>query len=74
MTIKYAKGEQPKDMDAAVGGLVLERTQKWQKEPDDFHPLGTGMNGPFNTKNYEKGSGASKQSNRTGNKSLPAVK
>lgn len=52
---EYAKGHKPRDLDAAKGGVVLERTQNWQKNPDpDFHPLGTGMLGPFNTQNYAK--------------------
>ena len=52
---EYAKGSKPRDLDAAKGGLVLERTQNWQKDPDpDFHPLGTGMNGPFTTQSYSK--------------------
>lgn len=51
----YVKGEKPRDLDAAKGGLVLERTQNWQKDPDpDFHPLGSGLNGPFNTQSYAK--------------------
>lgn len=52
---EYAKGEKPRDLDAAVGGLVLKRTQNWQKDPEpDFHPLGTGLNGPFSTQSYSK--------------------
>lgn len=72
MEAKYAKGEKPRDLDAAKGGLVLERTQSFQKDPDpDFHPLGTGLNGPFNTQSYSKGSGPDKQAVRKGdNKSL----
>lgn len=55
MEAKYAKGEKPRDLDAAKGGLVLERTKDWQKDPDpNFHPIGTGMNGPFNTQSYAK--------------------
>lgn len=59
----YAKGSKPQEMDAAKGGVVLERTQNWQKDPDpDFHPLGTGMLGPFNTKDYSsKGKPAIRQ-------------
>lgn len=73
--VKYAKGEKPRDLDAAVGGLVLERTQSWQKDPDDFHPLGSGMNGPFNTQTYAKGAkGTDGDENRTGNKSLSMSK
>lgn len=72
--VKYAKGEKPRDLDAAVGGLVLERTQSWQKDPDDFHPLGSGMNGPFNTQTYAKGKGADPEANRTGCKSLSMSK
>jgi hypothetical protein len=74
MQAKYAKGEHPKELDAAKGGLVLERTQNWQKDPDpDFHPLGSGMNGPFNTQAYTK-KGKDPRAARTGDKCLPAVK
>lgn len=52
----YAKGEKPRDLEGACGGLVLERTKSFQKNPDpDFHPLGTGLLGPFNTMDYTKG-------------------
>lgn len=76
MEAKYAKGEKPRDLDAAKGGLVLERTQSWQKAPDpDFHPLGTGMLGPFNTQSYAKPkSGTDGDEKRTGDKSLPTIK
>lgn len=71
----YAKGQKPRDLDAAKGGLVLERTQSWQKDPDaDFHPLGTGMLGPFNTQSYAKKGSGSPQSKRTGDKSETAIK
>lgn len=70
----FVKGEKPRDMDAAKGGLVLERTQNWQKDPDpDFHPLGTGMNGPFNTQSYAK-KGKDPAAKRTGDKRLAAIK
>jgi len=72
--VTYAKGEHPRDLDAAKGGLVLKRTQNWQKDPDEFHPLGTGMNGPFNTQSYAKKDGGDDDENRTGTKSLPAIK
>jgi hypothetical protein len=77
-TIKYAKGEQPRDLDGAVGGLVLDRHQNWSKknfEPDDYHPLGSGMNGPGNTQSYVKsGNKPDPEANRTGDKSLPVKK
>lgn len=71
--VTYAKGEKPRDLDAAKGGLVLERTRNWQKDPDDFHPMGTGLNGPENSQSYEKGESRD-QSDRTGNKSLKPIK
>jgi hypothetical protein len=77
MEAKYAKGEKPRDLDAAKGGLVLERTQSWQKDPDpDFHPIGTGLNGPFNTQAYHKdGPRPDKEAVRCGdNKSLKPIK
>jgi hypothetical protein len=65
----YVKGSKPQDLDAACGGLVLERTQNWQKNPDpDFHPIGTGLNGPFNTMDYGKKEKDPK-AKRTGDKS-----
>lgn len=63
----YVKGEKPRDLDAAVGGLVLERTRNFQKEGDDYHPLGTGLSGPENTQAYDKKGSPAK---RTGDKSL----
>ncbi len=54
MTV-YAKGEKPRDLDAAKGGLVLERHRNFVKEEnDDMHPLGTGLLGPENTQSYSK--------------------
>lgn len=70
----YAKGEKPRNLDGAVGGLVLERTQSWQKNPDpDMHPLGTGLNGPFNTQSFSK-NGKDPKAKREGDKSLPVIK
>lgn len=67
----FVKGEKPRNLDAAVGGLVLERTKSFQKDPDpDYHPLGTGLVGPFNTKDYSKGGKTDPKAKRTGNKSL----
>jgi hypothetical protein len=63
----YVKGEKPRDLDAAVGGLVLERTRNWQKDPDDFHPMGSGLSGPENEQAYTKKGSPAK---RTGDKSL----
>lgn len=72
---QYAKGEKPRDLDGAVGGLVLERTQSWQKDPDpDYHPLGTGLLGPFNTMDYSKDGKTDKAAKRTGDKSATAIK
>lgn len=65
----YAKGEKPRDLDAAKGGLVLDRLRSFIKDPDDFHPLGTGMNGPENEQSYAKGKKDPK-AKRTGDKSL----
>lgn len=33
---EYAKGERPRDMDAAKGGAVLGRVRDFLKEPDQF--------------------------------------
>lgn len=72
--VTYAKGSHPRDLDAAKGGLVLERTRNWQKDPDDFHPMGTGLNGPENVQSYAKKGKGDGDENRTGTKSLPAIK
>lgn len=72
---QYAKGEKPRDLDAAVGGLVLDRNKSFLKDPDpDFHPLGTGLLGPFNTMDYSKGGKADPKAKRTGDKSATPVK
>jgi hypothetical protein len=73
--VKYAKGEKPRELDAAKGGLVLKRNQNFAKdENDDMHPMGTGLLGPENTQNYSKTGNKDPVANRTGNKSLPAIK
>lgn len=70
----YVKGEKPRNLEGAVGGLVLDRTRNWEKNPDpDLHPLGTGLNGPFNTQEYTK-SGKDPKAKREGDKCLPAIK
>ena len=69
METKYAKGDKPQELDGAVGGLVLDRHQDWSKKdftPDDYHPLGTGLNGPGNTQSYSKGKGPDKEAVRKG--------
>lgn len=56
----YVKGEKPRELDAAKGGLVLDRMRSFIKNPDpDMHPLGTGLNGPENTQSYLKSSSGS---------------
>lgn len=71
----YAKGHKPHDLDAAKGGLVLERHKNFAKEEDDdMHPLGTGLLGPENTQSYTK-KGKDKLADREGDtKSVKAVK
>jgi hypothetical protein len=67
------------DLDAAKGGLVLNRLQKWSKdEPDkdDLTPMGTGKMGPQDAQNYGKGGPETNDNDgdepkRTGDKSLP---
>lgn len=70
----FVKGEKPRDLDAAKGGLVLDRVRSFIKDPDDFHPLGTGMNGPENAQPYDKAGpskGGKDVSKRTGDKCIP---
>jgi hypothetical protein len=68
----YVKGSKPRDMDAAVGGLVLKRQQNWAKDQGSYHnddetPMGTGQMGPQDEQTYlTKGAPAK----RTGDKSL----
>ena len=71
----YAKGEKPRDLEAACGGEVLGRIKSFMKEPDQFHPGGAGMLGPENTQNYAKGGpetndGDGDEPKRKGDKSL----
>lgn len=55
MVAPYAKGEKPRDLEAAKGGLVLDRVRSFVKDPDpDYHPMGTGLLGPFNAQSYAK--------------------
>lgn len=63
--MSYAKGEKPRDLDAAKGGVVLDRIKSFIKDPDVMHPKGVGMLGPENCQDYgTKGSPAK----RTGGK------
>jgi len=69
----YVKGSKPRDLDGAVGGLVLKRQQNWAKDLGNYHddemtPMGTGQMGPQDEQEYlTKGAPAK----RTGDKSLP---
>jgi hypothetical protein len=67
----YVKGEKPRDLDAAKGGLVLDRLRSFAKDPDEYHPMGAGLSGPENTQEYDKKGSPAK---RTGDKSLKAIK
>jgi hypothetical protein len=61
----YAKGEAPRNLDAACGGPTLTRVRDFQKSQD------VGMNGPPNKQDYSaKGSPAK----RTGDKCLAPIK
>lgn len=70
MSDDYVKGEKPRDLDAACGGLVLGRLRSFAKDPDDYHPLGSGLSGPENTQGYEKTGKGGEKSKLTGDKSL----
>jgi hypothetical protein len=62
---EYAKGEKPRNLDAACGGPTLERVRSFLKDEK------CGMLGPPNDQDYSsKGSPAK----RTGDKSLPDIK
>ena len=55
----YIKGEKPRELDAAKGGIVLKRQQNWAKEQGNSHddemtPMGTGQMGPQDEQNYAK--------------------
>lgn len=45
---EYAKGEKPRDLDAAKGGPTLERVRDWQKSAK------VGSLGPPNEQDYAK--------------------
>lgn len=65
---EYAKGSKPRDLeDSAKGGLVLTRLRSFAKDPDDYHPMGSGLLGPENEQEYDKKGSPAK---RTGGKSL----
>lgn len=76
--VQYAKGEKPRNMDAACGGLVLERLRSFAKEDggnDDLHALGTGTNGPGAVMDYgKKGAGTTAETKRTGDKCAAVIK
>lgn len=62
----YVKGEAPRNLDAACGGGVLERTRSFIKDNPTVGELG-----PYAKQDYaSKGSPAK----RTGDKCLPAIK
>lgn len=61
----YAKGEKPRDLDAACGGPTLMRVRDFQKDEC------CGMLGPENEQDYSSKGAPAK---RTGDKSLPAIK
>ena len=71
---QYAKGKKPRDLEAAVGGLVLDRHRSFLKDPDDFHPMGTGVSGPENVQEYGKHGKTDKIAKRTGDKSAAVIK
>lgn len=61
----YAKGEAPRNLEAACGGPTLGRVRDFQKSQE------VGMAGPPNKQEYAaKGSPAK----RTGDKCLPTIK
>lgn len=65
---EYAKGSKPRDLeDSAKGGLVLTRLRSFAKDPDDYHPMGSGLLGPENEQEYDKKGSPAK---RTGGKAL----
>jgi hypothetical protein len=70
----YIKGEKPRDLEAAKGGLVLERLRSFAKDPDDYHPMGSGLAGPENAQSYGKKGKGDGDEKRTGDKSLPMSK
>lgn len=74
MSVNYAKGGHPQDLDAAKGGLVLDRLRSFSKEADhdDKNPIGSFQNGPEKTSPYGK-KGKDPQAMRTGDKSLKAI-
>lgn len=68
---EYAKGSKPRDLeDSAKGGLVLTRLRSFAKDPDDYHPMGSGLLGPENEQSYGKKGKGDGDEKRTGGKSL----
>lgn len=68
----YVKGSKPQDLDAAKGGLVLDRLRDFSKgaNSDDINPLGTGKFGLEMAQEYgKKAKGKDPHAKRTGDKS-----
>lgn len=63
---EYAKGERPRNLEAACGGGVLGRVRSFIKDHPDVGQLG-----PENKQDYASKGAPAK---RTGDKCLPAIK
>lgn len=61
----YAKGEKPRDLDAACGGPTLGRVRSFVKDEE------CGMLGPPNDQDYSSKGAPAK---RSGDKSMAAIK
>lgn len=72
----YAKGSHPQDLDAACGGVVINKlVSRFSKDSDnDANPMGTGKFVAPRTPDESKTGSSQPHANRTGNKSLPAIK
>ena len=71
----YVKGSKPRDLDAACGGLVLDRLRSFAKDPDDYHPMGSGLAGPENVQAYSKSDdGDEVRKGDTKSRSMSAIK
>lgn len=72
----YAKGETPRDLDAAKGGASLGRTREFLKE-EGYADQNVVKRTPYKNPNdcdYGKSGSSTPLSKRTGDKALPTIK
>lgn len=71
--MSYAKGEKPRNLDAACGGAVIGKLSKFSKD-NDLNPMGTGAFASDQVRDQTKASSGDSHAKRTGDKCLPVIK